>query len=199
MNELLKDKGYFGKSGGVTLSGGEALTQTKFAVQLLQRLKTAGIHTAVDTAGMVPYSALEAVLPYTDLLLYDLKIMDSTDHERWMGSPNEVILSNLERAVNQVGVWKLWIRTPIIPGATDSEANIRAIAQFIREKLHDKVERWELCSFNNLCKNKYQMLGIEWPFATAKVMQKEVMNHLVEAAQDELRNKEIVRWTGIAD
>jgi len=199
ISEVVKDKVYFGTEGGVTLSGGEALMQGTFAIEVLKQLKAAEIQTAVDTAGLVPYSVLEEALKYTDILLYDIKLIDPEEHERLVGAKNDVILANLEKAVAAGGSWRLWIRTPIIPGATDSNEGIRAIAAFINTKLGGRVERWELCAFNNLCRNKYQMLGIDWKYGNTKIMTKVVMDKLVTAARDELNDKEIVRWTGAAD
>jgi len=197
--ELVKDKVYFGREGGVTLSGGEVLMQGEFAIKLLEKLKKHGIGTALDTAGLVPYPILHEALKYTDILLYDLKIDNSEAHKRFTGAGNELILSNLLAAVKDGGPWKLWIRTPIIPGATDSEENIRAIAKFINDKLPGRVEKWELTAFNNLCRDKYLMLDLDWMYKTTKLMKKEKMDALVKAAQSELDNKDLVRWTGATE
>ena len=151
--ELVKDRAYFGRDGGVTLSGGEALLQDG-TIELLRLLKQEGIQTAVDTCGMVFTEQLQAALPYTDILLYDLKIMNDADHLRWTGRSNAMILRNLGvAALWAKGNGRLWIRTPIIPGATDSDENIRAIGN--RINAIGGAERWELCAFNNLCTDKY--------------------------------------------
>ncbi len=197
--ELVKDKVYFGQEGGVTLSGGEVLMQGAFAIKLLEKLKKHGVGTALDTAGCVPYATLQEALQYTDILLYDLKLADSDEHKKFTGAGNELILSNLLEAVHAGGPWKLWIRTPIIPGATDREANIRHIARFIHDHLEGRVEKWELTAFNNLCRDKYRMLGIPWAYQTAKLMKKETMDALVKVAQEEIDDKDRVRWTGVAE
>lgn len=195
--ELIKDKAYFGEGGGVTLSGGEVLIQANFAADLLKRLREANIDTAVDTAGYVPYQAIEAVLPYTDHLLYDIKIMDPEKHKFYTGGDNKLILENLVKAA-ETGV-KIWIRTPIIPDATDNEQNIIRIAEFINRNLNNKIERWELCAFNNLCKSKYEMLDKIWEFKEAKLMGKQKMNGLLSLAKDVLINKDIVSCTGVTE
>lgn len=179
--ELLKDRAYFDQEGGITLSGGEPLLQAG-AVVLLKNLKSEGINTAVDTCGLVPAEVLTAALAYTDVVLFDIKLIDSNLHEKWTGHGNDEILSNFKL----VNIWavhggRLWVRTPIIPGATDSEENITAIGKFLKN--YEGVERWELCAFNNLCRDKYERLGIDWEFSKAKLMTKEKMQELLAFAQ----------------
>jgi pyruvate formate lyase activating enzyme len=137
---------------------------------------------------------LDRVLPYTDIILYDLKLADSRRHEEWIGVPNVRILQNFEyfteirRTVRpDLG---LWARTPVMPGATDDEENIRALARIIR----GRVDRWELCAFNNLCRDKYGRMYKDWTFKDSQLMSREHMEKLVAAALDEgVRN---VRYTG---
>ena len=191
--ELVKDRAYFGRDGGVTLSGGEALLQ-EGALELLRLLKAEGIQTAVDTCGMVFAEQLEAALPYTDILLYDLKLMDDAEHQRWTGRSNALILRNLGVAARWAkGSGRLWIRTPVIPGATDSEKNIRAIGE--RIQAIGSAERWELCAFNNLCIDKYKRLDIDWVFQNAPLVSKRKMEQLLAAARS-TRACEDIRATG---
>jgi pyruvate formate lyase activating enzyme len=180
LKELIKDAAYFGADGGVTLSGGEALAQAG-SVDLLKSLKEAGIGTAVDTCGAIPGERLKSALPYCDILLYDLKLRDSAAHKKHTGMGNELVIENLKLASS----WaerggRLWIRTPIIPGATDSEENIEGIARLVREL--PRVERWELCAFNNLCASKYESLGLKWKYKGASLIAKEAMQALQDAA-----------------
>ena len=191
--ELVKDRAYFGRDGGVTLSGGEALLQ-EGAIELLQLLKAEGVQTAVDTCGMLFTEQLERALPYTDILLYDLKLMNDADHERWTGRGNTMILRNLGvAALWAKGNGRLWIRTPIIPGATDSVENIRAIGE--RINAIGGAERWELCAFNNLCSDKYKRLDIDWAFKDTPLVSKRHMQELLEAAKS-TRACEDIRATG---
>ena len=192
--ELVKDRAYFGRDGGVTLSGGEALLQ-EGAVELLQLLKTEGVQTAVDTCGMLFTEQLERALPYTDILLYDLKLMNDADHERWTGRGNTMILRNLGvAALWAKGNGRLWIRTPIIPVATDSAENIRAIGE--RISAIGGAERWELCAFNNLCTDKYKRLDIDWAFKNTPLVSKRHMQELLAAAKS-TRACEDIRATGV--
>jgi len=173
--ELLKDSAFFKKSsGGVTLSGGEPALQPEFCAALLNSLQEQGIHTALDTCGNVPRKNLAMILPYTNLVLYDLKIMDTREHQRFTGAGNELILENLiwlgAYLKQEFPEVKIWIRTPLIPGASASKQNLQAIAIFLNENLNGKVERWELCAFNNLCRDKYERLNLHWDYSEQTLM-----------------------------
>ena len=188
--ELIKDRAYWGGEGGVTLSGGEILMQPDDAAKLLSLLHDEGIHTAVDTCGFVSRNAIEKVIPYTDLFLYDLKLYDRDEHIRYTGQSNELILDNFEFLA---GTGKrIWVRTPIIPGATDTDSNIKGIASVVR----DRVEKWELCAFNNLCIDKYERLGQEWTFKNSQLMTDRRMDELVDIAQS--AGAQRVIWSGMS-
>ena len=102
LGEVLADKPFYETSGGgVTFSGGECLLHPEFLRGLLQKCKENGLHTAVDTAGHVPFSAFEHVLPYTDLFLYDIKLMDTQAHRTYVGVENTLILENLARLLQR--------------------------------------------------------------------------------------------------
>ncbi len=184
--ELIKDRAFFGKEGGVTISGGEALFQPEFTAAVLRLLKKEGIGTAVDTCGLCPWTAFEAVLPYTDLFLYDIKIIDPAEHKKHTGADNSLILENIKRLASCIRTYpeqhRLWIRTPVIPGATDSDENIWAIAEFIRSELGPAVERWEMCAFNNLCTAKYSRFGKDWKYKDAELQTAGKMNILRKIA-----------------
>jgi pyruvate formate lyase activating enzyme len=198
--EVLKDRVYFEKSGGgVTASGGEALLQSEFVEEFFRRLKAEGVHTALDTAGCVPAEYMERVLPYTDLVLYDIKLMDSDAHRKFTGRGNEEVLRNLLYAAEFIRKYRspvLWIRTPIIPGATSCTENIEGIGSFISVKIGDIVERWDLCAFNNLCRDKYKRLDRDWPYKDTPLMKKSEMERLAEAAGKSCAKKDIVHWSG---
>ena len=192
--ELIKDRAYFGAEGGITLSGGETLFQSEEAALLLKMLKDAGITTAVDTSGFCSKENLDKILPFTDIFLYDLKLADSRRHEKWTGVPNARILENFEYLTELRNTVRpdlgLWVRTPIIPGATDDEENIRALACIIQ----DSADRWELCAFNNLCRDKYERINRDWTFRESGLMTREHMELLVTAALEE--GAANVRYTG---
>lgn len=201
VNEVLKDRVYFEKSGGgVTLSGGEPTQQSGFAREVLKALKEQGIRTALDTCGQCPWERLEKLLPYTDLLLYDLKLMDEELHREYTGLCGGQILRNLARVREY---WEktgrtaqIWVRTPVIPFHTDSAENIRAIGSFIRDTLDGAVARWELCAFNDLCTHKYDGLGIDWKCSGYGLVTGDDLRHLGQVAGDALGNHEIVHTSG---
>ena len=176
--ELIKDRAYFAAlDGGVTLSGGEPTMQPEFTEAVLRRLHAAGIHTALDTCGLCAPATLDRLLPHTDLVLFDMKLLDSNAHQRWTGAPNRQVLDNLQRVAEYRNgsnhPVELWIRTPLIPGATDGNENLRAIGQYLAANLRGRVARWELCAFNNLCRDQYRRLGQEWAFADTPLMSAE--------------------------
>ena len=199
--EVIKDRAYFEKSGGgVTLSGGEPTLQAPFNRILLKKLKDTGIHTALDTCGMCSREALEDLLPHTDLLLFDLKEIDPQKHERFTGSPNDKILKNLMRVRDYMeshsNPTKLWIRTPIIPDATATDENIRGIGKFMADNLSGLVERWELCAFNNLCKDKYSRLDLTWAYRDCELFTKLRMEKTAAVAGNSGVDPSIVLWSG---
>ncbi|MFA5322799.1 MAG: glycyl-radical enzyme activating protein [Smithella sp.] len=199
-DELVKDRVYFEQSGGgVTLSGGEASLQSDFCLALLKELKSRGIQTAIDTCGQIPRKTLAEVLPYVDILLYDLKEIDTEKHRQFTGSGNEKILDNIIFTADYIKTHAspktFWIRTPVIPGATDTPENIQGIGDFINTHLRGTVNRWELCAFNNLCRDKYKRLGIDWPYADKELPEKSFMEKLCQIAKS-AATLPVVCWSG---
>lgn len=181
--EVVRDRAYFGETGGVTLSGGEITAQAEDALELLRLLHDAGIRTAVDTCGMCPQSVLERFVPHTDVFLYDLKLADPALHRRFTGADNAPIISNFLylAGVREREGRTIWVRTPVIPGATDSPENVRAIARIVR----NRADRWELLAFNNLCRDKYERLHVKWQYAETPLVTQKQMDELVKVAKDE--------------
>jgi len=156
LDRVLKDRPFYEQSGGgVTISGGEPLSQPSFVLQFLERLKESGIHTALDTTGYVPFEIIEKSLPFTDLYLYDLKHMNSTLHKKATGVPNESILENAKKIAESGG--KLQIRIPVIPDFNDSEENIRNTGMFCKS-LGSAVTVLQLLPYHNLGVMKYQRI-----------------------------------------
>lgn len=200
-NELVKDRAYFGNSGGgVTLSGGESTMQREFTAGLLKELRSRGISTAIDTCGLFPEQVFDEIFPYADIILFDLKEGDSDLHKKFTGVSNEPIIENLHKAARYVKdhlyPGKIWVRTPVIPGATARADNMKTIGKIIGGLPSGAVERWELCAFNNLCADKYKRLGIEWKFSGTALLGKELMEELFEAAKSSGVRQEIVSWSG---
>ena len=199
--EVIKDSIYFEKSGGgVTLGGGEPTLQGLFNLELLKKLKASGIHTALDTCGMCSRKALKELLPYTDLLLFDLKEINQQEHRRVTGTTNEKILENLifmrDWMQSNSRPTQLWIRTPIIPDATATSENIRGIGKFITGNLDGLVNRWELCAFNNLCRDKYLRLDLDWAYKDCGLLTNLQIEKMAAVARNSGVDPAIVLWSG---
>jgi pyruvate formate lyase activating enzyme len=130
---LLRDQPFYANSGGgVTLSGGEATMFPGYVKDLLRRLRTAGIHTLLETCGLFRLETFrEQILPYLDQVYYDVKFIDEDLHRRYTGRPNRVILDNLE-ALATLAPGRVLPRVPLIPGLTADLENLRAIGSFLR-------------------------------------------------------------------
>ena len=130
---VLADETFFraedpSRRGGVTLSGGEPLSQSEFCFALLEILGRKGVHRVIDTSGHVPESVMCGAAKHCELFLYDLKHMDSAKHREYTGAGNELILSNLKK-LSLLGS-RIRLRVPFIPGINSGDDNIRAAAEF---------------------------------------------------------------------
>lgn len=147
---------YTNSGGGVTISGGEALSQAGFTYALLKALKQLDIHTAVDTCGYTDPENIKAVLPYTDLFLYDLKHMDSDTHKALTGVPHGPILENAKLIAHSGG--QMQIRIPLITDHNDSDENMHATGTFC-QKIKDAITMVQLLPFHDLGTAKYARIG----------------------------------------
>ena len=158
MREILKDKVFYENSGGgVTFSGGECMLQIDFLEAILKECKMNGIHTAVDTAGHVPFACFERILPYTDLFLYDIKCYDSEKHKEFTSVSNELILSNLKRLLQTDKT--IWVRIPVIPTVNDTEEEMLTIKTFLSSC--GMPEKVELLPYHAMGEHKYAAIGKE--------------------------------------
>lgn len=156
MRRVLRDQPFYEESGGgITVSGGECLCQPDFTLELLKCCKAQGIHTAVDTTGFVPWEAIESVLPYTDVFLYDLKNMDSVLHKQVICVPNELILENAQKIAGAGG--RLWVRIPIIPMFNDSKEHFDLYGKFL-SGIKDAVDIVQLLPYHKMGVSKYDRL-----------------------------------------
>lgn len=147
------------QAGGVTFSGGEPLMQGDFLGDLLAACKARGLHTAVDTTGYVPWRVIERVRQDVDLFLFELKLMDDTLHRQFTGVSNGVILDNLA-ALAEAGQ-PIRLRVPIIPGITDSQQNLQAIAELAATLA--TLDIVELIPYEETAKDQYAPLGKTFP------------------------------------
>ncbi|MDR0862913.1 MAG: glycyl-radical enzyme activating protein [Oscillospiraceae bacterium] len=161
MERIRREVPFFKTSGGgVTVSGGECLSQPEFLLELLKRCKDEGIHTAVDTTGFARWELIEKVLPYADIFLYDLKNMDSELHVKGTGVPNELILENAKKIAAAGG--KFQIRIPVMTLYNDSVEMFDEYGKFIKE-LGDAVDVVQLLPYHNLGVVKWERLGRDHP------------------------------------
>mgnify|MGYP000345899667 CR=1 FL=1 len=154
---LTEDRMFYDLSnGGVTLSGGEPLLQPKFCAELFKKLQKNGIHTALDTCGNVPWSCFESVLPWTDLILFDLKAVDSMIHRRCTGFGNKTILENLRKL--DARKISMEIRMPLMPGWNDSIEDIQKAGELFAE-LRNLPIKVRLLACHELARSKYAAIG----------------------------------------
>lgn len=154
--QLLEDKEFYDNSGGgVTLSGGECLMQADFCTELLKELKSHGIHTAVDTCGFVSRDAIDKVMPYTDIFLYDLKAFNEDVHIKCTGRSNKIILENMKYidSCNK----KTEIRIPYVPDFNSAE--IEKLAEFMDGLKNITAVR--VLPYHNYAGSKYESLGLK--------------------------------------
>ena len=156
---LLSDRIFFDDSGGgVTMSGGEPLSQAAFVVDVLQRLRAEGVHTALDTSGLGRWVDLRDAAAHADLVLYDVKLLDDARHAAATGVSNQRILSNL-RALSAVHR-NIWIRIPVVPGVNDDAENIEATAAFLRPLRG--ITRIDLLPYHATGEAKFARVGLEY-------------------------------------
>lgn len=181
MKAVLRDKPYFRDNGGITLSGGDPFFQHEFAMEILKACRDNYVNTAIETEAFAPYEKIEATFPYTDLYLCDLKIMNSAKHKKFTGVPNQRIIENITKMAAVIPE-KLLIRIPVIPGASDDEENIRAIATFARE---NGLGRIHLLTYHKLGQTKFEQLGREYPMPDVDPPSDEQMNALKKIVEEE--------------
>jgi len=155
---ILEDRAFYRSTGGgVTLSGGEPLLQAEFCAELLGMAKSEGLHTAVDTCGMVPWEAFSKVLPVTDLFLYDIKQMDPALHRRDTGADNDLILENLRRLCECEAATE--IRIPLVPGINDDDRFIDAAGALLSGL--GRIRGVKVLPYNPLARSKHAAVGKE--------------------------------------
>jgi len=178
MDEVMEDKVFYMHSGGgMTLSGGEPMVQPEFTLALMKAAKDGEIGTALDTCGQAPWEDFEKVLEYTDLVLFDIKIMDSDEHRLYSGLGNELILENAKRIASS-GI-NMRIRIPVIPGRNDSRENWEATAKFI-ESLGDPVQGVDLLPYHPYAGGKYKAFGMDYPYPVGEGLEDEGLVPIVD-------------------
>lgn len=154
-----KDKIFMEQSGGgVTFSGGEPLLQPLFLLETLVALKTKGFHTAVDTSGFAPPDMLKAVIPYTDIFLFDIKHVDDEMHIKYTGVSNEPVISNFKMLLSEGS--GVAVRVPVIPGVTASADYMRKLLRFLESNWSDSIREVDLLPYHRTGSSKYRRFDI---------------------------------------
>lgn len=193
MREVLADRVFYDASGGgVTLSGGEPALSKDFALEILRECKRERLHTAIETCGEAPWTSLEALLPFTDLFMMDLKQLSPDKHRSATGHANDRILANAQTLAQTDK--PLIFRTPVVPTVNDTDEEIANIASFVRELVELRRKRrismngstgiqYELLPFHKMAADKYAGLGKEYRAADLTPPGKEKMKQLAETAK----------------
>jgi pyruvate formate lyase activating enzyme len=164
LDEVCRDELFYDNSGGgVTLSGGEPLFQPEFAEAFFRACKENSLHTTLDTSGFANWETMRRVLRYTDLVLFDLKHLDSESHFARTQVKNDRILDNLRKTVNTEDT-RVWIRIPVIKGYNDSRTNIDPLIVLLKEL---PVEKISLLNYHEWGTPKYGYLGKSYPLKDA--------------------------------
>jgi pyruvate formate lyase activating enzyme len=147
---------YETSGGGVTFSGGEVMLQdADFMQNLAKGMKRKGISVTIDTCGYVPFAAFENIIPYTDLFLYDIKLLDREKHIRFTGKDNDLILSNLIKLSKTDAA--IWLRVPVIEGVNSDDDEMDAIIRFAAENVN--AEKVCLLPYHKIGEEKHSRFG----------------------------------------
>jgi pyruvate formate lyase activating enzyme len=165
INEAGRDTPFYLENGGITLTGGEPLFQTRMAEAILRLAKMEWMSTAMETCGYAPWTNIKHLLPFLDQILFDLKHIDNAAHQAGTGASNELILANLRR----LSAWpvEITVRIPLIPGFNATKTSIMAIADFLTN-LESSITGVDLLPYHNLGKMKYVALGRFYPWNDAE-------------------------------
>ncbi len=177
-DKVQQDKLFFGKDGGITITGGEPLVQWEFTRELFRMCKEDGIHTCIETCGFADWEKVCEVMKYVDLVLYDVKHMDPQQHRICTGHDNRRIMENLRRISQELDK-NIIVRVPVIPGYNATVANMKAMGKFIQEEV-PTCDEVNLLPFHNMGESKLQQLEEHSDFSS-RVPTDEEMRELREA------------------
>jgi pyruvate formate lyase activating enzyme len=180
MREIVQDKAYYaGSGGGATISGGEVFCQLPLALELAEACRAEGIPLAVETNLAFPFDFMQPLLQKLELVMCDLKLLDAGLHKKYTGMENHLILENIQK-LSAFGI-PFIVRTPLVPGVTDTDQNIAGIAEFLRRL--PGLRSYELLNFNPLGAAKYKSLGKANPFQDGRPLSGRRMQELLALAE----------------
>ena len=159
-DKIIRYKNYIFPNGGVTVTGGEPLLQAKFILELFKKLKKEGIHTCIDTSGIIALTDdIKEVLKFTDLVLLDIKHIDNEKCKELVGKSNKLELE-FAKYLSDNNI-PIWIRQVLIPGYTDDEQDLLKLKEFISSL--KTVEKVELLPYHSIGEFKWKKLGLKYP------------------------------------
>lgn len=179
VDRVLRYKAYYGKDGGVTVSGGEPLMQTDFLIELFRELKHRNVHTALDTSGVVLDERVKELLEYTDLVLLDFKYTNSDDYLKY----TRMEMIRVQEFLNYLEEIKkpTWIRYVVIPNLNDTDESVSQV--FELKQRFSCIEKIELLPFRKLCLEKYDEMGIEFPLKDTPEAKQEFIDEMYKKYQ----------------
>ncbi|MHA1617273.1 MAG: glycyl-radical enzyme activating protein [Candidatus Njordarchaeales archaeon] len=182
MEEIQKDILLYDYSeGGVTFSGGEPLFQPLFLKEALKECKKRDIHVALDTSGYASPEVFESIIEYVDLFLYDLKLLDDEEHQKYTGVSNKIIKKNLITLMEEGRGKDVILRFPIIPGITDTEKNLNELINFVSQL--KKINEIDILPFHDVSE-KYNRLGMEYKMKVHKAPSEKKLDYIKEKLEE---------------
>jgi pyruvate formate lyase activating enzyme len=179
---LVEDKAFYKSSnGGITLSGGDPMFQHNFSLAILKACKKEQLHTAIETSMFAKEEVFKEFIDFVDYFIVDLKLLDSDDHVKYIGQPNELILSNFKLLASTKK--DILVRIPLIPGITTTKDNISGIASFVHS-VNPKLQI-ELINYNPFATNKYRLMGLPYSLSEAKPLSNQELDVLYKLIEDE--------------
>lgn len=173
-SRLTRYSAYYGKNGGVTFSGGEALCQAEFLCEMLELCKREGIHTAIDTSGCVDTPAAKRAALLAELVILDIKMNSEDDYKRYTKGSFSAVM-NFLKLCEEAGT-DTWLRRVIVPGINDTKDSVAELARIAGK--FKCVKKTELLPFEKLCIDKYKRLGIPFPLGNTPAMDKAALAEL---------------------
>ena len=176
---LDQEKVFINRSGGgITFSGGEPLLQSDFLLEALKACKTKGYHTVVDTAGYASCDNYKAIIPYTDIFLFDLKHLDDDRHYELTGVSNKLILENYMMLLNNAK--EMIVRIPVIPGINNSSGHMGRMKKYIEGSKTAGLKKINLLPYHKIGSSKYKRFGRDWKMEGIEPPSKAEMSLLKE-------------------
>lgn len=179
--KVLRYRPYFGETGGITVSGGEPLLQAEFVTELFKKMHEFSIHTALDTSGIIYDKRVEELLEHTDLVLADIKFATEEEYVKNCGSHLEDTQAFL-RLTEEKGV-PLWIRHVVVPGISDNLEYLSSIQNLAGA--YTNLEKIEWLPFHNMCKEKYDEMGIAFPLDGTEALSNKKLKKLISQLRPE--------------